>query len=73
MGRAELRHFRNVKRYEDTTHLRLPILNNPFEMIKIRIIKIRVNQFDNRISDYVSFIRFVSYSNDRWRLIDKRV
>ena len=45
----------------------LPILNNPFEITKIRI-----NKYD-RISDYVSFIRFVSYSNDRWRLIDKRV
>ena len=51
----------------------LPILNNPFEITKIRIIKIGISQFDNRISDYVSFIRFVSYSNDGWRLIDKRV
>ena len=51
----------------------LPILNNPFEITKFPIIKIWITQFDNRISDYVSFIRFVSYSNDRWGLIDKRV
>ena len=52
----------------------LPILNNPFEITKIRILKIQVTQFDTqfRIRDYVSFIRFVSYSNDRWRLIKKR-